>query len=225
MKKDEVKTGGIYKAKVTDKVVPVRLDAEHPSGGWEATNMITGKKIRVKSAQRLRGPASAPENAASAATTAPATDATSGIAGADTGQTGGRTRKRLTKAERDALKTQHKADQENARARDERDASADGMTASERAMAESEKDKSAAKPRKKREGMSCLDAAAQVLATAKEPLNTKAMIELMEQDGLWHSDAATPHATLYSAILREINTKGDEARFKKVERGRFAANA
>ena len=67
MKKDDVKTGGIYKAKVTDKVVPVRLDAEHPRGGWEATNLVTGKKIRIKSAQRLRGPASAPDNAASAA--------------------------------------------------------------------------------------------------------------------------------------------------------------
>jgi hypothetical protein len=33
----------------------------------------------------------------------------------------------------------------------------------------------------------------------------------------------TPAATLYSAILREINTKGQEARFQKTERGKFAA--
>jgi hypothetical protein len=33
----------------------------------------------------------------------------------------------------------------------------------------------------------------------------------------------TPHATLYSAILREIGTKRKEARFKKTERGKFAA--
>ncbi len=32
----------------------------------------------------------------------------------------------------------------------------------------------------------------------------------------------TPHATLYSAILREIGTKGKGARFKKTERGKFA---
>ena len=34
----------------------------------------------------------------------------------------------------------------------------------------------------------------------------------------------TPHATLYSAMLREISTKGKDARFKKTERGKFAAN-
>jgi len=31
----------------------------------------------------------------------------------------------------------------------------------------------------------------------------------------------TPAATLYSAILREINTKGKESRFKKANRGLF----
>ena len=30
--------------------------------------------------------------------------------------------------------------------------------------------------------------------------------------------------THYSALTREINQKGKEARFKKVDRGRFAAN-
>lgn len=35
----------------------------------------------------------------------------------------------------------------------------------------------------------------------------------------------TPHATLYSAILREIATKGNEARFKKTERGHFTINS
>jgi len=33
----------------------------------------------------------------------------------------------------------------------------------------------------------------------------------------------TPAATLYSAVLREINTKGTDARFVKTERGKFAA--
>ena len=42
-------------------------------------------------------------------------------------------------------------------------------------------------------------------------------------DPRWKSPK-TPHATLYSAILREINTKGNDARFKKTERGKFAAN-
>ena len=80
-----------------------------------------------------------------------------------------------------------------------------------------------AKATKKREGkLSALDAAAQVLAGSKEPLNTKAMIEQMAAKGLWTSPGGkTPHATLYSAILREINEKGADARFVKIDRGQF----
>jgi hypothetical protein len=57
MKKDEIKVGGTYLAKVSDKVVPVRIDAESAHGGWDATNLLTDKKVRIKSAQRLRCPA------------------------------------------------------------------------------------------------------------------------------------------------------------------------
>ena len=72
--------------------------------------------------------------------------------------------------------------------------------------------------------LSALDAAAQVLAASKEPLNAKQMIEAMAAKGLWSSPGGkTPHATLYSAILREIGTKGKEARFKKTDRGHFTA--
>lgn len=73
--------------------------------------------------------------------------------------------------------------------------------------------------------LSAIDAAAKVLATAKEPMNCKELIEAMAAKKLWTSPGGkTPHATLYSAILREISTKGKDARFKKTERGRFAAN-
>lgn len=80
-----------------------------------------------------------------------------------------------------------------------------------------------AKATKKRDGKtSALDAAAQVLAESKEPMGTKSMIEQMAAKGLWTSPGGqTPHATLYSAILREINTKGADARFVKTDRGRF----
>ena len=75
---------------------------------------------------------------------------------------------------------------------------------------------------KRESKLSALDAAAQVLASAKEPLNTKAMIEQMSAKGLWTSPGGkTPHATLYAAILREINDKGKEARFVKADRGQF----
>ncbi len=54
MKKNEVKIGRVYTAKVTNKVVQVRIDAESRYGGWDATNLATGKKVRIQSAQRLR---------------------------------------------------------------------------------------------------------------------------------------------------------------------------
>jgi hypothetical protein len=72
--------------------------------------------------------------------------------------------------------------------------------------------------------MSALDAAAKVLADAGEAMNTKAMIEAMAAKNLWTSPGgATPWATLYSAITREISEKGADARFVKVERGQFSA--
>jgi hypothetical protein len=71
--------------------------------------------------------------------------------------------------------------------------------------------------------LSCIDAAAKVLGEKKEPMTTKAMIEAMAAKRYWSSpNGQTPAATLYSAILREINTKGKEARFKKSDRGLFA---
>jgi hypothetical protein len=71
--------------------------------------------------------------------------------------------------------------------------------------------------------MTCIDAAASVLAESTEPLNAKEMIEAIAAKGLWSSPGGkTPHATLYSAILREMQKKGDDARFRKTERGKFA---
>ncbi|TWU12087.1 hypothetical protein CA54_09050 [Symmachiella macrocystis] len=73
--------------------------------------------------------------------------------------------------------------------------------------------------------MSALDAAVKVLGEAKEPLNAKTMIERMATKGYWTSPGGrTPHATIYAAILREIQTKGKEARFSKTDRGHFALN-
>jgi len=87
----------------------------------------------------------------------------------------------------------------------------------------------ATKPAKKEKApkekkVSAIDAAAQVLASAKAPMNAKEMIEVMAAKALWTSPGGkTPHATLYSAIIREIALKGKESRFVKQERGKFAA--
>jgi hypothetical protein len=79
------------------------------------------------------------------------------------------------------------------------------------------------KPAKADGKLSCLDAAAKVLGEKKQPLTTKEMIEAMAAQGYWSSpNGQTPAATLYSAILREIKTKGKESRFEKTEKGKFA---
>jgi hypothetical protein len=64
-----------------------------------------------------------------------------------------------------------------------------------------------------------------VLADSGKEMNCKELIETIAVKGLWTSPGGkTPHQTLYSAILRELQLKGKEARFKKTERGKFAAN-
>lgn len=77
-----------------------------------------------------------------------------------------------------------------------------------------------AKPKK----LSAIDAAAKALAETRQAMSCKELIETMAAKGYWTSPGGkTPHATLYSAILREINAKGKDARFRKTERGKFAS--
>ena len=72
--------------------------------------------------------------------------------------------------------------------------------------------------------LSCLNAAAKVLAEKGEPMNCKEMIEAMATKGYWTTPGGkTPHATLYSSIAREIRDKGKDSRFKKSERGKFSS--
>ncbi len=54
MKKNDVETGATYVAKVSGKLARVRIERESPYGGWDATNVDTGRRVRIKSAQRLR---------------------------------------------------------------------------------------------------------------------------------------------------------------------------
>ena len=65
-----------------------------------------------------------------------------------------------------------------------------------------------------------LDLAARVLVEAKEPLNAKTIAERVIEAG-WDTSGATPHATLYAAMIREIKAKGKDARFEKFDRGQF----
>ena len=79
--------------------------------------------------------------------------------------------------------------------------------------AKAPKEKKARKP-------SGLDLAAKVLAEAKDPLKAKTIAESVIAAG-WKTSGATPHATLYAAMIREIKAKGKDARFEKVDRGQF----
>ena len=77
-------------------------------------------------------------------------------------------------------------------------------------------------PRAKRS--SGLDAAAKVLAEAKEPMGCKDIVQQMLDKGLWQTKGKTPAATIYASVLREIQKKGKASRFVKVGRGQFAIN-
>jgi len=356
MKKNEVKIGNTYTAKVSGKIAKVRIDAESRHGGWDATNVETKKKVRIKSAQRLRSEAGPPR----AATTPPPKAGDNKVARPASGiKPGGRVVDRDAQriAERDAkaaakglvMRTEivngkersrwvKKAEQAAAQQGttpatppkpkgrrtpprialvnksdfaeiakqvenlptsrnhvcwkkngklyelyfrvdgrtpllyrvpsdspiDEKtgcrevDASGNvtgvfhikqsikqltgkspaqiGITmppdlgapkvrtsgAMAKTAAGAKDGKADAKPRKKREGLSGLDAAAQILAKAKEPLDAKTIAERAIAAG-WKTNGATPHATLYAAMIREIAAKGKEARFVKVDKGRFTA--
>jgi len=197
MKKNEVQIGSVYTAKVTNKVVQVRIDAESRYGGWDATNLETGKKVRIRSAQRLR--AAVGGNAATGA--------------------------KKTKANKKAKTTV-----EPQRAQTLSPTAEDVPSATPSPGAEPVATEQTAKPKRvrakkepKEKRMSGLDAAAKVLQERAEPMSAKEMIEAVEAKGYWKSPGGkTPHATLYSAIIREIKLKGTEARFRKTDRGRFA---
>ena len=99
------------------------------------------------------------------------------------------------------------------------EAQAEGTAQPETPPAKPKKAKKESGPKK----LSCLDAAAQVLKAAGKAMGCGEMIEEMSKQGLWSSpNGATPAATLYSAILRELK-KGDAARFVKADRGKFVA--
>lgn len=197
MKKDNVKLGQTYACKVSGNVVPVRLDKESPHGGWLGVNMATRKEVRIKSSQRLRGlwPKKTMPIVADKGE-AKADD--QGVAETAAAVEKGNLAEGVTVPEakkRGGRKTATKAE-----------AVADAMGA-------------VAKTKKERNSL--LNLAAKVLAEAGVPLNCKEMVEKVLATGLWQTKGKTPAATLYSAVLREVQTKGEAARFRKTERGKF----
>jgi hypothetical protein len=212
MQKSEVKIGGIYTAKVTNKLVQVRIDAESRYGGWDATNMQTGKKVRIKSAQRLRA-----------------------AVGDDSAKKGKDAKKAKVAAEAQPSPTSTPTIEDVANVEPvaiacpncgstERDEDGDCAECHEPkpAKPQSKPERARAKKEPKARRMSGLDAAAKVLEESGESMNVKQIVELAESKGYWKSPGGkTPWATVYSAIIREVKTRGQDARFRKAERGRF----
>jgi hypothetical protein len=57
VRNNEVKIGGVYWAKVSERIVKVRVVSESTFGGWQAVNERTGRQILIRSGRRLRGEA------------------------------------------------------------------------------------------------------------------------------------------------------------------------
>ncbi len=53
-------------------------------------------------------------------------------------------------------------------------------------------------------------------------MTCREIVEVAFQKGYWKSDGRTPHATIYSAMVRQIAAKGKQSRFRKVGRDTFA---
>lgn len=54
MKKNEVEIGCVYVVKVSNELCHVKVIGEHPHGGFIGLNLASGRKIRIKTAGRLR---------------------------------------------------------------------------------------------------------------------------------------------------------------------------
>ena len=214
MKKNEVKVGQTYRCKVSGSLVDVRITAENPHGGWDAVNVSTNRKVRLKSAQRLRG--KTPQRPAKRGKIVSLAEYEADVdrEQASAERAAGQVRKDIAKT----VKAVRSGDLTKGvtvptGAKKAKKATGKAKAATKRPTGQRD-----AKGAKRPSG---LDAAAQVLAEAGEPMNCKDMVERMLAKGLWQTKGRTPSATIYSAIIREVRDKGAESRFRKVERGKF----
>ena len=80
-----------------------------------------------------------------------------------------------------------------------------------------------AKPDEPRK-MTALDAAHAVLQDAGTTLSAPEIYAKMVEKKLWESpNGLTPAATIYAAMIREITSRGKEARFTRPEPSKFGA--
>jgi hypothetical protein len=73
--------------------------------------------------------------------------------------------------------------------------------------------------------MSLLTAAANLLAENGQTMNCNAIVQELDERGVWSSPGGkTPGSTLYASANREIMEKGDHSRFVRVGKGQYAAS-
>jgi hypothetical protein len=232
MKKNEVKVGGTYVAKVSDRLTTVRITGESRYGGWDAVNTKTGKAVRIKSAQRLRGPATLSKAEVHAAKAAVVAQVGAGAkAAAESAKDAKAPPVAATGQATNPLEAHYRSQKDAAKAEKaakvaawrkevaEKAAKSDPATdAAVKAAEESRKAKKAkaAKPKGERKP-GCLDAAVRILREAGKPLQCGAIVEQALAKGYWQTKGATPAATLYAAVIREVAAKGAKARFRRAE--------
>lgn len=218
MRKDQVEVGRVYTVKVSGVISRVRLDAESPHGGWDGVNLETNRRVRVRTAGRLR-----------------AETLESKVARAN----------RDAKRENERMAAERAASHERAMeydpdrcaiARCKREpalehlgrplcqehweaecAEADPQPTPTAAAAAAPKKPRAPRAPRDPGKLSCVDAAYRVLSETPGviSMDCKQLITAMAEQGLWSSpNGKTPDATLYSALIRSI-AKGD-GRFVKI---------
>ena len=213
MKKNEVKVGQTYRVKVSGSMADVRITGVSPHGGWDGVNVATNRKVRIKSAQRLRGKTPRRPSKRKRIVSLAEYEAEAEREQASAERAAGRVRKDIAKAVSAVVSGDLAKGVTVPTGKKPRKA-----TGKTKAPAKRRTGQRDAKGAKRTSG---LDAAAQVLAEAKEPLGAKEMVASMLAKGLWRTGGKTPSATIYSAIIREIATKGADARFRKAARGKF----
>lgn len=231
MKTNEIDIGGIYVAKVTGKLAKVRIERENVHGGWDATNLETNRRVRIKSARRLRQEV----DDRCDETGANPKEASHDHDGDCDGDGRCSTRHCQGKPVLDYLGKplcqecwQRQADEAEA-------SDATGAATPPTPIAPSD---STATPGNEdistkadsanntdRRRLSALDAAAAVLTDAPAPMRCGELIATMAARDLWTSpNGKTPQATLNSALIREIRRKANQSRFRHCGRGMFTLN-
>ena len=203
----EITVGTIAITKVGRNEVKVTV-TEITANGWKVKSLSTEREFETRRIERI---VAGPE------TKAPETEKTAAP------------EPEANAPEAEAPKTEAAAPAEPETEAPETDAAATDEPEADAPETEDEEDNavnpapesgSGPRPAKK---LSLLNAAAQVLATCREPMNCKEIVAKAVELGLWvHTGAKTPEQTLYGGIFREMKIN-EEPRFKKsaVRKGAF----